>query len=84
MSKSTQCSVGAIDGEPACDQKSKEYMKEAVRGFSGEISELFCGNDLQWGSAKCQRVTKELAHIDAKTKRPLSVFPVVLEMMEKF
>ncbi len=84
LSKSTQCSTKAIDSEEVCDDKSKDYMKEAIRGFSGEVFDLFCGNDLHWESQNCQKVTKNLPLIDNKTKRPLSVFPVVLEMMERF
>ena len=60
-------------------------MKEAIRGFSGEVFDLFCGNDLHWESQNCQKVTKNLPQIDfSVTKKPLSVFPVVLEMMDRF
>src|SRR5689334_21418118 len=56
LSKSTQCSTRAIDSESLCDDKSKDYMKEAIRGFSGEVFDLFCGNDLHWESHNCQKV----------------------------
>lgn len=84
LSKSTQCSVKAIDNELACGEKSREYMKDAVRGFAGEMFDLFCGSDYQWGSPSCNKVTSTLPQLSPKTKRPLSIFPVVLEMMEKF
>ena len=66
-----------------CDDKSRAYMKEAIKGFSGEVFDLFCGNDLLWDSHNCKKVTKNLP-VDLKTKKPLSVLPIVLEMMERF
>lgn len=83
ISKSTQCSNGAINGDNKCNDKSRAYMKDAVKGFSGEVFDLFCGNDLLWDSHNCKKVTQNLS-LDLKNKKPLSVLPIVLEMMERF
>ena len=58
-------------------------MREAIKGYSGEVFDLFCGNDLLWDSHNCKKVTKNLP-VDAKSKKPLSVLPIVLDMMERF
>lgn len=58
-------------------------MREAIKGYSGEVFDLFCGNDLLWDSNHCKKVTKNLP-VDSKNKKPLSVLPIVLEMMERF
>lgn len=83
ISKSTQCSTSALAEEGQCDDKSRAYMKEAIVGFSSEVFDLFCGNDLVWDSHNCKKVTKNLP-AEPKAKKPLSVLPVVLEMMERF
>lgn len=83
ISKSTQCSTSAISEEEKCDDRSRTYMREAIKGYSGEVFDLFCGNDLLWDSHNCKKVTKNLP-VDAKSKKPLSVLPIVLDMMERF
>lgn len=83
ISKSTQCSTSAISEEDKCDDRSRTYMREAIKGYSGEVFDLFCGNDLLWDSNHCKKVTKNLP-VDSKNKKPLSVLPIVLEMMERF
>ena len=52
------------------------------RRAAGEVSDLFCGNDLTWGSSQCSKFVKTLP--TETKKKPLSVLPVVLEMMERF
>ena len=83
ISKSTQCSSKAIDEEPKCDEKSRIYMKEAIKVFSSEVFDLFCGNDLIWDSHECKKVTKNLP-VELKSKKPLSVLPIVMDMMDRF
>lgn len=59
-------------------------MKEAINVFSGEVFDLFCGNDLMWESSKCKKIIETIPNNMNDNDKPLSVLPIVLEMMEQF
>ncbi|RWS25281.1 hypothetical protein B4U80_05737 [Leptotrombidium deliense] len=81
LSKLDRCSDGII--ESICNGTSVSYLKNILSGYQGEINDLVCNQGLRWGSKTCNSLTKNLKAVDSKVKKPLSVIPIILDLMKR-
>ncbi|XP_074596664.1 uncharacterized protein LOC141851775 [Brevipalpus obovatus] len=82
LSKLEKCSKKAIDGKCSSDQS--EYTSRAMKHLRGDILDLFCDQELAWGSPKCKNMISKLGDRELKEKKPQSVLPVILNLMERY
>ena len=82
LSKLEKCSKSAIENK--CPPNQTEYTSKAMRNLRGDVLDLFCDHELEWGTAKCDEFVSNLPVKEIKTKKPDSVLPVILNLMNRY